>query len=477
MAFTSIEYLLFLPLIVALYYACPRAHRWLLLLVASYAFYMFWKPKYALIMAVLTIIDYVAGPLIYESKTQQRKLLWLWVSLVANLSILFFFKYYNFFSAEVNELATKLGGTTILPVLNVLLPLGISFHTFQAMSYNLDIYHGKQLPERHFGYFALYIAYFPQLVAGPIERGYQLLTELKKDREWNYDQAASGAFLILWGFFKKLVVADNLGVIVDGVYADWTGYTGLEHLITAYAFAFQIYCDFSGYTDIARGSGRLLGVNMVENFNSPYLAQSVAEFWRRWHMSLTSWFRDYVFKPFLGQSRSPRRKYAAVLLVFTLSGIWHGANWTFLMWGLLNAIFYFVGEKFGSSKEVRVPRATKDWLRVFATFNLICLTWIFFRASNVLDGFGILGRVLRLLTHLDSWKFERLTIFPLSYLYFGTAAAILMMIAEWWNQQNEWIAKIRGLSPVRRWALYVFLFYVLILIGNMAPKQFIYFQF
>jgi len=483
MIFTSLEYLIFLPIVLAVFWATPHQHRWAFLLVVSYVFYMFWRPEYALIMLTLTIVDYFAGIRIANAATQSSRRLWLAGSIVANLSMLFFFKYYNFAASEASALLHRLGSDLHIPLADIILPLGISFHTFQAMGYTLDIYHNRIKPEKHIGYFALFIAYFPQIVAGPIERAGHLLVQLKEKQTFSYERAREGFFLILLGFFKKLVIADNLAVYVDRCYGSWDSMRGGSLLLATYAFAFQIYADFSGYTDIARGSAKLLGVDLLINFRMPYLADSVGEFWRRWHVSLTSWFRDYVYKPLLATPRKCSRT-AAVFIVFLLSGIWHGANWTFVAWALLNALFYFLNEKAIALKPSWFSNQKLRPLRVFITFNLIAITWVFFRADSISSAFGILrriagnildGRMFAYILHIggDSIWVEE----GISFFWVGMFAGALILIAERIQQSSPSIV-LRAMNrrPLR-WASYIFLAYSTILLGNLGAKQFIYFQF
>jgi alginate O-acetyltransferase complex protein AlgI len=474
MIFTSLEYLIFLPIVFAVFWATPHQHRWAFLLVVSYVFYMFWIAEYALIMLTLTIVDYFAGIRIANAATQSSRRLWLAGSIVANLSMLFFFKYYNFAASEASALLHKFGSDLHIPLADIILPLGISFHTFQAMGYTLDIYHNRIKPEKHIGYFALFIAYFPQIVAGPIERAGHLLVQLKEKQTFSYERAREGFFLILLGFFKKLVIADNLAVYVDECYGSWDSMRGASLLLATYAFAFQIYADFSGYTDIARGSAKLLGVDLVINFRMPYLADSVGEFWRRWHVSLTSWFRDYVYKPLLATPQKCSRT-AAVFIVFLLSGIWHGANWTFVAWALLNALFYFLNEKAIALKPSWFSNPKLRPLRVFITFNLIAITWVFFRAGSISSALGILRRIAGYILGIGGggkWVEDSIGLF-----WVGMFAGALILLAERIQQSSASIVlRVMNSRPLR-WTSYFFLVYSTILLGNLGAKQFIYFQF
>ena len=474
MIFTSVEYLFFLPLAFVIFWAMASRYRWAFLLAISYAFYMFWKVEYVLIMLVLTVVDFFAGLRIAGAATTAARRWWLAASLVANLSMLFFFKYYNFAATEASGWLHEFGSSVRLPLADIVLPLGISFHTFQAMAYTLDIYHGRIKPERHIGYFALFIAYFPQIVAGPIERAGHLLVQLRQRQVFSYEKAREGFFLILLGFFKKLVIADNLAVYVDQCYGSWDSVRGSSLLLATIAFSFQIYADFSGYTDIARGSAKLLGVDLAINFRMPYLAESVGDFWRRWHISLTSWFRDYIYKPLLSAPAKCSRT-LAVFAVFLLSGLWHGANWTFIVWGLLNALFYFLNEKFRalvpswSSNRFLLP------LRILVTFNLIAITWVFFRADSIAGAMGILAKIIGQLTGSGGegkWITD-----SIAFFWTGMTAALLVLIAEYLQQSRPGMVERLTCSRSVRWTSYFLLAYSTILLGNLGAKQFIYFQF
>ncbi|MGH8046042.1 MAG: MBOAT family O-acyltransferase, partial [Chthoniobacterales bacterium] len=327
MLFNSFQFALFFPIVVVLYYLAPFAWRWAILAAASCYFYMAFVPAYILILLGVIVIDYTAGLLIEPRKGWARKAL-LGTSLFANVGLLAYFKYFNFLTSNVHSLAQAIGWNYPQQILNVILPIGLSFHVFQSMSYTIEVYRGTERAERHFGIYALYVLFFPQLVAGPIERPQNLLHQFRKHHRFDYDRAVSGLRLILIGLFKKVVIADRLALVVDSVYANPAQHSSLELLLGTYFFAFQIYCDFSGYSDIARGAARLLGFELMVNFNAPYLARSVADFWRRWHISLSTWFRDYVYVPLGGNRLGAWRQAINLFVVFLLSGLWHGSAWT-----------------------------------------------------------------------------------------------------------------------------------------------------
>ena len=397
MSFISISYLLFFPFVAFVYYLIPHKLRWLLLLIASYFFYMSWNVKFAFLMLLSTVITYSNGVLV--SKVNQSKLseelkkrkrkLWLILSLVSNLGILIFFKYFNFLNTTLNDFFSVIHVELGFENIDILLPVGISFYTFQALSYSLDVHYGRINATHHFGKYALFVSFFPQLVAGPIERSSHLLPQLDKHITFNYDRIRSGLGLVVWGIFKKVVIANRLAVVVNQVYGDPDSYSGFEIIIATIFFSFQIYTDFSAYTDIARGSAQMLGFDLMKNFNRPYFAISIPDFWRRWHISLTTWFRDYLYIP-LGGNRVPKwRWYVNIMIVFLISGFWHGAAWSFLVWGLLHGIFQMIDLWSKKSRNrlneiLVIKKEAKDILffkRVW-TFILVSFAWIFFRAET-----------------------------------------------------------------------------------------------
>ncbi len=388
MLFNSLDFFLFFPVVVLIYFLVPVRNRILFLLVASYFFYASWKIEYLGLIIISTLIDFWVGKKIYKSKEKHQKRGWLAISLIANLSILFTFKYFNFFLESVAEILAFAGLSYATPAFNFLLPIGISFYTFQSMSYSIDIYNNKITLEDKLSVFALYVSYFPQLVAGPIERAKRLIPQLKGSHEFEYTRVVSGLKQMLWGFFKKLVIADNLGVFANTIYSSPENYGGLILLFGTYCFAFQIYCDFSGYSDIAIGASRVLGIELMENFKLPYFSKSIPEFWQRWHISLSTWFKDYVYIPLGGNRVSHFKLLINILIVFLVSGLWHGANWTFIVWGALHGFFYLVFRQFKSISD-RLP----NLISIFITFQITCLCWVFFRANNLTDGIQIVQTI------------------------------------------------------------------------------------
>lgn len=389
MLFNSCQFVVFFVMVTALVYAVSHRFRWPVLLLASCYFYMVFIPKYILILFFLIIIDYLAG-LIIEPATGARRRLLLGISLVANIGMLSFFKYFNFAENEVARLYHWLGVGFHPFALNVILPIGLSFHTFQSMSYTIEVYRGRQRAERHLGLYALYVLFYPQMVAGPIERPQNLLPQLRAPVSFDPGRLRAGLELMLWGFFKKMVIADNLALIVDPAFRHPETHRGWPLVFATYAFAFQIYCDFSGYTDIARGAARCMGYELMKNFDIPYHARSISEFWRRWHISLSTWFRDYLYFPLGGNRVGKLRNYFNLLVVFVISGLWHGASWAFIVWGALNGMYLVIGH---ATQELR----QKSWARmgfpkpcflrtvvgVIITFHLILFAWIFFRAGTL----------------------------------------------------------------------------------------------
>jgi len=348
MFFISIKYILFFITVVAIFFALPQRFRWMFLLGASYFFYMSWDPKYALLLVTTTTIVYGTG-LMMDGRPQGRKKMLAVFSLVANLSILFAFKYYNFFNNSLRDLFEILGMSYSVPSFTLLMPVGISFYTFQALSYTIDVYRGTRPAERNFGKFALYVSFFPVILSGPIERSTTLLPQFYEKTEFNYDRVVSGLLLMAWGFFQKLVIADRLGVYVNLVYGsigvtygEFGALKGLPLLVATYFYLFQIFCDFSGYTDIAIGTALVMGYRLLPNFRRPFLAVSIRELWRRWHISLISWIRDYLYIPLGGSRVSQARWYFNIIFVFTMSGLWHGSQWTFVTWGAMNGLMIAV---------------------------------------------------------------------------------------------------------------------------------------
>jgi len=395
MLFNSLHFLAFFPIVAGVLFLLPHRFRWMWLLVASCYFYMAFIPAYVLILFVLILVDYFAGLLIEKSEGSRRKL-FLVLSLLANIGMLGFFKYYNFAAANVGVLSQTMGLPFSPKTLSIVLPIGLSFHTFQSMSYTIEVYLRRQTAERHLGIYALYVLFWPQLVAGPIERPQNLLHQFREPKTFDVARVRDGAGLMLIGFAKKVLVADTLARTVNLVYGNPANHSGLALIIATYFFAFQIYCDFSGYSDIARGAARIMGFELMVNFDRPYISTSISEFWRRWHISLSTWFRDYLFIP-LGGSRTSRPRAAFnLLVVFLVSGLWHGANWTFIVWGAIHGVVLAVTQLIGRGhhgkfREREQPTGFARAWRLLLTFHVVVVSWVFFRAESVSQAAYILG--------------------------------------------------------------------------------------
>jgi len=476
--FNSFEYFLFLPAVVLLYFLLPFKWRNPFLLIASYYFYMSWKWEFGFLMLFTSAVNYVAGLKINTSKDRRTKRLWLTLAIVASLGVLVYFKYANFFIAEASALLRTLGADVRESYLNVILPVGISFFTFQALSYSIDVYKDKMHVERNFINFTLFVSFFPQLVAGPIERATNLLDQFKKEQHFSSDRLLEGSKLIIWGLFKKVVIADRLAAYVEQIYASPEVFGGSTLFLATFFFAFQIYCDFSGYSDIAIGSAHILGFRLMQNFNLPYLAKSVRDFWHRWHISLSTWFADYVYKPLGGNRVSTGRWMFNIMAVYLVSGLWHGANWTFIIWGGIFGVLYileFLGDKLlkrAGMDEAFYKSKLIHPFRVAVIFMAVLVSWVFFRADNTGDAWHIITHMFTgwdRMPYLGSSAFE--TVLGLALILLLYAIQIL---------QYRGVASIyMGPTVVPRslrWAGYALLLVMIAMFG-VSSEQFIYFQF
>ena len=478
MLFNSLHFLAFFPVVLGIYFALPHAARWAWLLVASCYFYAAFIPAYLLILFVLIGVDYAAGIAIADAQGARRKA-FLVLSLLANVGMLAFFKYYNFFAANLTALGHGVGLPLSARTLGIVLPIGLSFHTFQSMSYTIEVYRGAQRAERHLGIYALYVLFWPQLVAGPIERPQNLLHQFREPKRFEPRRASQGAELMVLGFAKKVLVADTLARTVNAVYASPESSSGLSLLVAAYFFAFQIYYDFSGYSDIARGASKIMGFELMVNFDRPYVSTSISEFWRRWHISLSTWFRDYLFIP-LGGSRISRARTALnLLLVFLVSGFWHGANWTFLAWGALHGSALVVSTLlFGERRKAAPATALRRALKVFVTFHFVTLAWVFFRAETMTKALYVLSH---LFTRNGASTWAAL---PESrpHLLLCVAALVAVESLETWIRARHRAAPTPDRSLFAAGLRYAVALGILILVlfrltDDRAPQQFIYFQF
>lgn len=465
MLFNSFAFLLFFPVVTIFYFLLTHRFRWLFLLLASCFFYMFFKPEYILILGFTIVVDYYAGILIAKAENKRKRKKFLLLSLVANISVLAFFKYYNFINYNITDLANYFGFKVDIPLLNILLPIGLSFHTFQAMSYTIEVYRGHQSPERHFGIYALYVMFYPQLVAGPIERPQNLLHQFREKKRADPDRIASGLKLMSWGLFKKLAIADRLSPMVDQVYNHPDSYHGLNVFLATLFFAEQIYCDFSGYSDIAIGSARVMGFDLMKNFRNPYLSKSITEFWSRWHVSLSTWFRDYLYIPLGGNRVAVPRWMLNLLVTFLISGLWHGANWTFIIWGGLNGLFILseilMARQF---KNLQPPPAIKHVI----TLILISFTWLFFRANSLNDASVLLRN---LFAFREGFAFD--------YIEVGLSVSLMLGLeaTQYMDEKHQVLGRIKFLPYPIRIVIYAVFLSLLLNLGVFNNSQFIYFQF
>lgn len=464
MLFDSLEFFTFFGIVLLLYWQLPRRHQNFMLLGASYLFYGWWNWRYLALLLGSSLADFAASHLIARSRSHHAKRAWLIAALVVNFGVLFVFKYFDFFVDSSARLLSSVGLTVSPRTLRLALPVGISFLTFQEMGYTVDVYRNQIKPARSLWTYLLFVSYFPHLVAGPIQRSGHLLGQLERTRSVSAERVYSGLVLMLWGLFKKVAVADNLGPYVDAVYANPERHSGLSLAFATYLFAFQIYCDFCGYSDMAVGMSRILGIDLIYNFRTPYLATGLREFWRRWHISLSTWFRDYMYIPLGGNQCSRRRDAFNIMVVFLVSGLWHGANWTFVIWGALHGA-YLVCERFLAGRPSH-PRGIARWLRIAATFNLVTLAWIFFRANSVQQAF----QVLRGLGRGGALFWDPLVANGLV----GLAILAIVEVAKEPLQSDEWFVRRPAWAQL---AASVTLFFSLLLFGSQHGAQFIYFQF
>jgi len=473
MLFNSFAFLIFFPVVTLFYFILPHKFRWCLLLVASCFFYMFFKPEYILILAFTIVIDFMAGILLEDETEQRKKRKYLIMSIVANIGVLAIFKYFNFINLNITGVAKLLGLKNHIPYLNWLLPIGLSFHTFQAMSYTIEVYRGNQKAERHLGIYALYVMFYPQLVAGPIERPQNMIHQFYARHEFEYSNAVNGLNLIVYGLFKKMVVADRLSVYVNQLYGNVYYANSWSTLIGICFFSIQIYCDFSGYSDIARGTAKIMGFDLMVNFNRPYLSGSVSEFWTRWHISLSTWFRDYLYIPLGGNRKGEWTLYRNFLIVFLVSGLWHGANWTYVIWGTLHA-FYVIFARITKIARNNIAQfaglsklgSLNSFIDKCITFALVTFAWIFFRAEN----FGKATQVIRKLAEFDfRFNLNQITMMkgPLNLIL-----SLLVIGLLWCSYLLPTNLKLK--HNILFLAITTF---IIIVLGKNGEAEFIYFQF
>lgn len=478
MLFNSFEFLLFLPVVFLLYWFLFKRLKPqnLLILIASYVFYGWWDWRFLSLILASTILDYSVGIALSKTEIKRKRKLLLYVSILFNLGLLGFFKYYNFFIDNWIDLWSNLGVTMNRSSLNIILPVGISFYTFQTLSYTIDVYRKKIDATHNFIAFSSFVSFFPQLVAGPIERASNLLPQFYKKRTFDYNLAVSGVRLILWGLFKKIVIADNCAMFVNEIYGNYENQSGLTLILGAIYFTFQIYGDFSGYSDIAIGTARLFGFKLMRNFNYPYFSRDIAEFWRRWHISLSTWFRDYLYIP-LGGSRGTRfNQVRNVFIIFLVSGFWHGANWTFLFWGGINALLFvplLLANKNRKNIEIvahnrRLP-SLKEFFQILFTFIITNIAWVFFRSESISDAFRYLGRMMSSNKFFDIEYLSRIERYSFEIIFLIG----LFIVLEWFSRNHE--TPFRGRFSFILEALIIAFLFVFGAFSNHA--SFIYFQF
>lgn len=501
MLFNSIDFMIFFPVVVGVYFLIPRKARYLWLLFASYYFYMSWNPKYALLIACSTLVTYVSGRLLdhlrkalppAEGLIYQK---WMVAACLAvNLGILIFFKYSDFILNNLNHMLSVLGAAPVQRRFDILLPVGISFYTFQALGYTIDVYRGTVEAEKNLFRYALFVSFFPQLVAGPIERSGNLISQLNHVEEirlWDYERITGGAVLMLWGLFQKMVIADRAAVLVDAVYNHYWLYGSIELILATVLFAVQIYCDFASYSMIAVGAARIMGIRLMENFDTPYFARSVKEFWRRWHISLSSWFRDYLYIPLGGSRCSKPRYYGNLMITFLVSGLWHGASWSFVAWGGLHGAYQVIGDRLGPVKRriedrLNVNRDCFSYRlgQVLVTFGFVNFAWVFFRAANLKEACGILGRIV---TRWNPWVLSDQSLYRLGLdvteVHILAVSLLVLFLVDRVKYKTGKTLDLFLREQVLwfRWLVLFALLFGIIIYGMYGPAfsaaAFIYFQF
>ncbi len=487
MLFNSVHYIIFFILTTILYFLIPHKYRNVLLLIMSYYFYMCWNPVFIILIVFSTFINYVSASKIYRAENDKKKKNILKISLFINFGLLFIFKYLMFISDTFKYLFEYFGLTYPVKDFSILLPMGISFFTFQAVGYVIDVYYNKIKPIKSYFIFSLYITFFPQLVAGPIERSKNLIPQFFEKHKFDLDRAVYGVKIMLFGFFKKVVIADRVAVLVNTVYNSPNNFSGMYYIVATLLFAFQIYCDFSGYSDIAIGSANVLGFDLMKNFKNPYLSKSIKEFWRKWHISLSTWFMDYVYIPLGGSRCSKFKNYRNLIITFLVSGLWHGANWTFVLWGFIHGVFLVIGRITGKArasikKALHLENKFGNLLSMAVTFILVCLTWVFFRANTISDVFYIFSH---LFDNASMWftrqyAYELLTTTGLNLMEIKiiVLALIFLVLSECFSGEEQVYDCIERRNIAVRFLFYIILATFIIGAGVFYNAgEFIYFQF
>lgn len=483
MLFNSIDFAIFLPIVFFLYWFVFRKSLYsqnILLLVASYFFYACWDWRFLFLLMFSTVLDYSTGIMMCDARNQKAKRFWFWLSIGINIGFLGFFKYYNFFIESFTDGLSMLGIQVNPMTLNIILPVGISFYTFHGLSYVIDIYQGRIKAERKFVDYSLFVSFFPLLVAGPIERATHLLPQIKKKRSFDYTNAVDGLRQILWGLFKKMVIADNCALYVNQIFENYNDLNGSSLVVGAVLFAFQIYGDFSGYSDIALGTARLFGVELLRNFAYPYFSRDIAEFWRRWHISLSTWFRDYLYIPLGGSIGGNWMRIRNTLIIFLVSGFWHGANWTFIFWGGLNALFILPSIVLRTNRnnleivaKGKVFPSAKEFFQMGITFGLAVFAWIFFRAENLNHSFVYIKNIFSVtLFELPDFGINSRTVSLLLLI-------ILFILVEWIGRENKYAIEKTAFGYPRfiRWSFYALIISLISAFQVLQEIPFIYFDF
>lgn len=482
MLFNSIDFAIFLPIVFILYWFLTNKNlklQNLLIVVASYLFYGWWDYRFLLLILFSTIVDYSVGIGLLKQENKTKRKILLGTSILVNLGFLGFFKYYNFFLDNFITAFSFFGTEIKANSLNIILPVGISFYTFQTLSYSIDVYKQKLEPTKDFIAFSAFVSFFPQLVAGPIERARNLLPQFYKKRTFDYSKAVDGMRQILWGLFKKIVIADNCAVFADQIFNNSHDYSGSTLVLGAIFFAFQIYGDFSGYSDIAIGTARLFGFNLMQNFAFPYFSRDIAEFWRRWHISLSTWFRDYLYIPLGGSRGTNYFKIRNVFIIFLVSGFWHGANWTFIIWGGLNALYFLPIMLLNKNKintdvvaQGKHLPSVREVLSITLTFSLTTIAWIFFRAEDIHHAISYLSDII----HPSILTLPEL-ITPKLEMIYTILCVFILVLFEWMNRDKIHALDIANYNKSNRWVLYLIIIIMIITFGSFNQNSFIYFQF
>ncbi|MCG2792687.1 MAG: MBOAT family protein [Weeksellaceae bacterium] len=484
MLFNSIHFALFLPTVFVLYWFVAGRNlklQNLLLLVSSYFFYACWDWRFMFLLLFSTLLDYLAGLKMQQSENRRSKQFWFWLSVIVNIGFLGFFKYYNFFASSFAETVSHFGWQVSPLMLNVILPVGISFYTFHGLSYVIDVYKSRIQAEPNFVDYAVFVSFFPLLVAGPIERATHLLPQVKKVRTFDYANATDGLRQILWGLFKKMVIADNCAVFANQIFSNSASLSGSMLVLGAIFFTFQIYADFSGYSDIAIGTARLFGIELLRNFAFPYFSRDIAEFWRRWHISLSSWFKDYLYIPLGGSRGGIWMRIRNTFIIFIVSGFWHGANWTFIVWGLLNALFILPSVMSNTNRnhletvaKGRFFPSARELFQMLTTFALTVFAWIFFRSASVAEAFHYISGIFSSsLFSIPKWELMENVTSTLILL-------VIFMLVEWQGRDHQYA--IEGVNEISskpmRWLIYIIILLAIYFYGNFGETvEFIYFQF